>query len=100
MAAIAARYIDRPPCPTKDWPERSRLQHCMALARQWKVQGVVMVQQKFCNPHELEIPEQKRHFEKQGIPTLTLELDAAMPTGQLRIKTEAFLEMLAQVAVF
>ena len=36
LASIAARYIDRPPCSTKDWPERKRLDHVLQLAKDWK----------------------------------------------------------------
>jgi len=91
---LADRYIDRPPCPTKDWEERRRLPHIMKLAKDWKVQGAVMVQQKFCDPHELDLVAIKKNLEDNGIPTLQLELDVTVPIGQFKIRTEAFLEMI------
>ncbi|KUK53283.1 MAG: Putative 2-naphthoyl-CoA reductase gamma subunit [Desulfotomaculum sp. 46_296] len=100
LAAIAARYVDRPACPTKDWPERTRLPHILSLAREWDVQGAVIVQQKFCDPHELDIPAIRKFLDKNGIKTLFLELDVTVPIGQFRIRVDAFLETLSSEDLF
>jgi len=100
LAAIAARYVDRPACPTKDWPERTRLPHILSLAREWDVQGAVIVQQKFCDPHELDIPAIRKFLDKNGIKTLFLELDVTVPVGQFRIRVDAFLETLSSEDLF
>jgi len=93
LDAIAARYIDRPACPSKDWPERTRLQHILKLAQDYNVQGALLIQQKFCNPHGMDIPAIKKNLEKNGIPTLFLEFDITVPAGQFKTRVEAFLEM-------
>jgi len=100
LAAIAARYVDRPACPTKDWPRRSRLDHVLELAQDWNVAGAVVIQQKFCDPHELDIPPQRKNLGENDIPSLFLELDVTVPIGQFRIRVEAFLEMLSQEDLF
>ncbi|MGD8561057.1 MAG: benzoyl-CoA reductase, bzd-type, subunit N [Desulfarculaceae bacterium] len=101
LLAIAKRYITRPPCPTKDWPQRVRLQHVAALAKDWNVAGAVVIQQKFCDPHELDIPEQRRYLKEElDIPSLFLELDVTVPVGQFKIRVEAFLEMLREEDLF
>ncbi len=100
LQAIANRYCDRPPCPTKDWEERSRVPHILALAREWNCRGAVVVQQKFCDPHELDIPSIKKALEAAGIPVLFLELDVTVPLGQFRIRVEAFLEMIQADELF
>ena len=92
LMAIAARYIDRPACPSKDWPERTRLPHILKLAKDFNVQGTLLTQQKFCDPHELDIPAIKQHLEKNGIPTYFLEFDVTVPVGQFKTRVEAFLE--------
>ncbi|MDE3076931.1 MAG: 2-hydroxyacyl-CoA dehydratase, partial [Chloroflexota bacterium] len=56
LAAIGARYIDRPPCPAKDWPARRRIPHILGLAKDYDVQGAILIQQKFCDPHEFDMP--------------------------------------------
>jgi benzoyl-CoA reductase subunit C len=98
--SLAARYIDRPACPSKDWPERTRIPHALALARDYKVQGAILIQQKFCDPHELDIPALKKALEGAGVLTLFLEFDVTVPLGQFRIRVEAFLEMLRQDDLF
>lgn len=101
LAAIAQRYIDRPACPSKDWPERRRVKHILQLAKDWRVHGSILIQQKFCDPHELDIPALRKSLEENGIPTLTLELDVTVPIGQFKTRVEAFLEeMLLEEELF
>ena len=100
LAAIAARYIDRPPCPSKDWPERRRVPHIMTLAQDYGVQGAVLIQQKFCDPHEFDMPAIADALKKEGIPSYNLEFDVTLPLGQFKIRMEAFLEMLRGEELF
>ena len=94
LQAIANRYIDRPRCPTKDYERRDRLSFIMTLAKEYSVQGAIILQQKFCDPHECDIPTIRKTLEEAGIPTYFLELDVTVPYGQFKIRLEAFLEML------
>jgi benzoyl-CoA reductase subunit C len=100
LAAIAARYIDRPPCPTKDWPARLRIPHILEMAKKWNVAGAIVIQQKLCDPHELDIPAITQALEEAGVPALFLEFDVTDPVGQFRIRVEAFLEMLENKDLF
>ena len=96
LEAIAARYVERIPCPTKDWPERTRIKHLKKLAQDWNVQGAVVIQQKFCDPHELDIPAIIKSLKQEGIPAQFLEFDVTVPIGQFKTRVEAFLEMLGE----
>ena len=100
LEAIAARYINRVPCPTKDWVERKRIAHILELAEAWNVDGAVVMQQKFCDPHELDTPAIRKALEENGIKTLFLEFDVTVPVGQLKVRIEAFLEMLDEEDLF
>lgn len=100
LEAIADRYIQRPACPTKDWEKRTRVPHVLNLAKEYDAEGVILVQQKFCDPHELDIPIIKQNFEDKGIPTLFLEFDVTVPLGQFRTRVEAFLEMIGEEDLF
>jgi benzoyl-CoA reductase subunit C len=97
---IADRYIDRPPCPSKDWEERRRFKHVLQMAKDFKVDGIILIQQKFCDPHECDIPILKNYLNENGYPTLFLEFDVTVPVGQMRIRVEAFLEMLGEEELF
>ena len=100
LEAIAKRYIDRVPCPTKDWEDRTRIAHILQLAEQWKVDGAVVMQQKFCDPHELDTPAIRKALEDNGIKTLFLEFDVTVPIGQFKVRVEAFLEMISDEDLF
>ena len=100
LEAIAERYIKRPPCPIKDFPQRDRIPHLISMAKDWKVAGVIIIQQKFCDPHELDKVAVTGALEAAGYPTLYLELDVTVPVGQFRIRVEAFLETLGSEQLF
>jgi benzoyl-CoA reductase subunit C len=94
LQAIAERYVYRTPCPSKDWPYRGRLDVILDFAKEYNVDGAIVIQQKFCDPHECDIPFVRKHLEKNGIPTYFLEFDVTVPAGPFAIRTEAFLETL------
>jgi benzoyl-CoA reductase subunit C len=100
LEAIAARYIERVPCPTKDWVERTRIRHILELAKDWNVAGAIVMQQKFCDPHELDTPAVRKALEDAGIKTLFLEFDVTVPVGQFKVRVEAFLEMFGDEDLF
>ncbi len=94
LEAIATRYVNRTPCPSKDWPERSRLNRILELAKDFNVAGAILIQQKFCDPHEADIPFIRKFLDEHGIPTYFLEFDVTVAAGPFAIRTEAFLETL------
>ncbi len=94
LEAIATRYVQRTPCPTKDWPERTRLKRILELAQEFNVAGAILIQQKFCDPHEADIPFIRKFLDKHGIPNYFLEFDVTVAAGPFAIRTEAFLETL------
>ena len=101
LASIAERYVKRVPCPSKDWPERTRLDHIIKLAKEYDVQGVIVMQMKFCDPHELDTPAIKEALENDvGIPTIFLEFDVTVPIGQFKTRVEAFLEIIREEDLF
>lgn len=94
LEAIAQRYVLRTPCPSKDWPRRSRLDRILHFGKEWHADGAIIVQQKFCDPHEMDIPFVRKHLEENEIPTYFLEFDVTTAVGPFAIRVEAFLETL------
>ena len=93
--AIARRYFARPPCPQKDVGQhRQRLEHITSLARQWRVQGAIILFQKFCDPHGFDLPPVQKALGDMGVKTLFLESDVTLAAGQFRTRVEAFLETM------
>jgi benzoyl-CoA reductase subunit C len=100
LGLIAKRYVERPTCPSKDWMDRSRIDHIIKLAKDYDVKGAIVIQQKFCDPHELDIPALTSELNNTGVKTLFLEFDVTVPIGQFKIRVEAFLEMLQEEDLF
>ncbi len=100
IAAIADRYCERPACPTKDYPLHTRYDHVLKLCQDYGAVAAIFLQQKFCDPHEGDYPDLKKHLEANGIPTLFLEFDITNPIGPFRIRVEAFLETLSEEELF
>jgi len=104
LQAIANHYCDRVPCPNKDWGmedcSRTRFPHILQLARDFRVQGAILTQQKFCDPHELDIPSLRRYLEDNDIPCYFLEFEVTVPVGQFRIRVEAFIEQILAEELF
>ena len=94
LKAIATRYVQRVPCPSKDWPEFTRIKHAVNLAKEFKAQGALVIQNKFCDPHGIEIPPLREALKSAGVSTYPLEFDVTVPWGQFRTRVEAFLETL------
>ncbi len=97
---IAERYIKRVPCPSKDWPQRTRVAHVLELAKTYGIQGAIVMQQKFCDPHEIDTPALIKALNGVGLKTLFLEFDVTVPIGQFKVRVEAFLEMLQEDDLF
>jgi benzoyl-CoA reductase subunit C len=100
VESIATRYIERPACPSKDWIDRTRIPHILSMAKEFDVKGAIVIQQKFCDPHELDIPAITKALQANDIKTLFLEFDVTVPIGQFKIRVEAFLEMLQEDDLF
>lgn len=100
LTRIASRYLDRPPCPSRDWPDRRRAAHIKKLIKDYGVQGVIFIIQKFCDPHELDNPVLSKMVKAMGIPTYHTEFDVTVPLGQFKIRLEAFLEIFEQEILF
>ncbi|MFQ5826287.1 MAG: 2-hydroxyacyl-CoA dehydratase subunit D [Dehalococcoidia bacterium] len=101
LLAIASRYVDKPSCPVKDIvhtstdiTQRPRYRHILNLARDYNVQGAILVYQKFCHPQELDIPSLKKLFGQLDLPTTVLELDTTLAAGPIKTRAQAFLEMM------
>lgn len=95
LLAIAQRYVERTPCPANDWPQRIRFDRILQLARDWRVQGVFICPQAFCDTHGIEIPSLRKFLDDNNIPNYVLELDSTVPVSQFKTRVQAFLEQIS-----
>ena len=65
------------------------------LAKEYKVDGVIDVNLKFCSLYDVEGYTVERELKKAGIPVLGIETDYVdSDAQQLRTRISAFIEML------
>ncbi len=93
LSAISARILERTNCPAKLAGER-RYQQILRFVNDYNVQGVLVVHEKFCNPHGNDYPNVKKLLDTNNIPSLLLELDIPVPSGQIKNRVQTFIEML------
>ena len=95
LQAVAARSLQRTPCPAKHRDDFHRGHALLQLGRQREAQGIVFYLQKFCEPHAFDCGQWRGFLQDNGLPTLLLEDDAISAPAQWRTRLQAFAEMLA-----
>jgi len=90
---LARRYLDVIPCPTK-YPIEPRYGQIFNLIEEYEVQGVIILLQKFCNPHEFELPHLQGLLRDRGIPFICIELDTTYSAEEIQNQAEALIERI------
>ncbi|MCC6159667.1 MAG: 2-hydroxyacyl-CoA dehydratase [Deltaproteobacteria bacterium] len=95
-AALVDLYDSASPCPTHSAEQAPRLAHLDAIMQRCGARGVIIHEQKFCEPQLFDVPALRRHFGAHGIPQLYLEGELESDfSGQARTRIEAFIETLS-----
>ncbi|MGV8058090.1 MAG: 2-hydroxyacyl-CoA dehydratase subunit D [Smithellaceae bacterium] len=96
MEALGKRYTDLSlPCPTHYHPTNLWEKYVKEKAIANKVQGVIILQPKFCEPQMAFYPYLKETLETAGIPHLLLETEHEVTSLEgAKTRIQAFMEML------
>lgn len=95
LAALAARFARRVPCPCKHNPGLDRGDDLLQRVEETRAQGVIFLLLKFCDPHAFDYPYLKDRLAQKKIPSLLLEIEpGSMPLGALDTRLKAFIETL------
>ncbi len=95
IEALADRYIRRMVCPAKHMSTTARGENLVAEALGKKIDGVVFLYLKFCDPHAFDYPYLKEYLAGENIPSMLLEIEEQPPPeGQLKTRFETFIDML------
>ncbi len=95
ITAVAERYYNRIICPAKHSSVTARGNNLVKSAIDRKVQGVIFLMLKFCDPHAFDYPYLKEYLDRENIPNMLLEIEGQLPPeGQLLTRFETFVEML------
>jgi benzoyl-CoA reductase/2-hydroxyglutaryl-CoA dehydratase subunit BcrC/BadD/HgdB len=95
MEALARYYVMGRPVDKHTWNSDQRLELIGMLTEQYKVDGVVSQNIRFCTYLGWDKFDLKKQLQERGIPILELDLEYGHPGGaQMMIRAEAFMEML------
>lgn len=93
MEAILERYLGKVPSGYR-YPLQPRMDWLLQQVKKHRVRGAIFVIPKYCHPYLFEYPYIERSLKENGIATLFLESEGAMPREPIRVRLQAFLEML------
>ncbi|NMB35138.1 MAG: 2-hydroxyacyl-CoA dehydratase [Firmicutes bacterium] len=95
LAALADRQLKRIPGAFYDPPHNPRRHFLVKTARDKKVQGVIFLHLRNCEPENYDFYDNMQALEESGIPAIRIETEfVTAPSGQIRTRVEAFLEMI------
>jgi benzoyl-CoA reductase/2-hydroxyglutaryl-CoA dehydratase subunit BcrC/BadD/HgdB len=94
--ALTERYFASFLCPTKHRGIQAHIETFLEEVDGSGAKGVIFLFYKYCEPHHFDYPDLKMALAARGIPSLFLEVDdPATSQGQLKIRMQAFIEMLS-----
>jgi benzoyl-CoA reductase/2-hydroxyglutaryl-CoA dehydratase subunit BcrC/BadD/HgdB len=95
MEALTQRYFTSFFCPTKHKGSRAHEETLLGEVQKSGAKGVIFLLYKYCEAHYFDYPDLKTALESKGIPCLLLDVeDPSHSLGQLKIRLQAFVEML------
>jgi len=75
---------------------QSRFGYLKGMIRDWKVNGVILLLVRYCDPFAFEMPGLRDYLESIGIPSTYIEYDHTMGSlAPMRTRVEAFLETIS-----
>lgn len=95
VEALAKRSLGRMVCPAKHLSVTARGEHLFTEVNRKRIDGVIFLQLKFCDPHAFDYPYLKDRLHRESVASMLLEIEQQPPPeGQLRTRFETFVEML------
>jgi benzoyl-CoA reductase/2-hydroxyglutaryl-CoA dehydratase subunit BcrC/BadD/HgdB len=93
---LTSRYFTTFLCPTQHKGVHAHIETLLREVEKSGAKGVIFLLYKYCESHFFDYPDLKQALELKGIPTLLLEVeDPSYSIGQLKIRVQAFMEMLS-----
>ena len=94
LKGLINRYLSKVTCPSK-YPSQNRPAFVLDRIRESSAQGVIIIGEKFCDPHLFDLPAIQKKIEALGVSTLWLETElAASGQEQLMTRIESFMGIL------
>ncbi|HAU86239.1 MAG TPA: hypothetical protein DCW90_12320 [Lachnospiraceae bacterium] len=93
---ICDAYLSKSPCPRMEGSASTRANNLLKIIDKYDIDAVIYHSLKFCINHSYDYMQMKELLNDEGIPVLLAESDFSKSgLEQLRIRVEAFMEMLS-----
>jgi bcr-type benzoyl-CoA reductase subunit C len=93
--ALAARQLKRIPSASYDLLHNPRRHYLVETVQEKKVDGVIFLHLRHCEPENFDYYDNLQAFEKAGVPAIRIETEfGGTFSGQLRTRVQAFVEMI------
>ncbi|MFC1858594.1 2-hydroxyacyl-CoA dehydratase subunit D [Thermodesulfobacteriota bacterium] len=93
LEALVDRYLGKIPVGYR-YPFKPRVDWLITQIERFDIKGCIVIIPKYCHPYLLEYPYLERIMKEKEIPTLFLESEPGMPGAPVRVRLQAFVEML------
>ncbi len=94
LKSIARRYLTNFPC-ARMFPSTDRFKLITKLIQDYKVEGIVSQNIRYCVPYAHDLPLLKEHIKEMGVPVLALDIEyGTSGSGQVQTRVQALLEMI------
>jgi benzoyl-CoA reductase/2-hydroxyglutaryl-CoA dehydratase subunit BcrC/BadD/HgdB len=98
IEGLTDRYFTSFLCPTKYKGVHAHAETLLREVQKSGAKGLIFLLYKYCENHFFDYPDLKQALESKGVPTLLLEVeDPSYSIGQLKIRIQAFVEMLSPI---
>jgi benzoyl-CoA reductase subunit C len=76
---------------------QSRFGYLKGIIKDWKINGIIMLLVRYCDPFAFEMPSLKDYLNSIGIPSTYIEYDYTVGAlAPMRTRVEAFIETISQ----
>lgn len=97
LEGILEHYLNRTYCPCKGRLQR-RIDYLLDIVKTKNIQGVIMLHQKFCDPHLWDVRFVREAMQKINIPVLEIEYEQfagdKTTAGGMQTRIQSLLEMI------
>ncbi len=95
VEAVTGRFTERYVCPAKHLGVKFQMENLKKLVKEHKIDGILFMLLKFCEPFSFDYPDIKTGLEQMEIPFLLVEMDRHNEVDeQMRTRIDTMLEIL------
>lgn len=98
LTAICGRLMARTVCPNKH-PADGRYRQILNFVEEFDVQGVLIIHQKFCDPHEFDRPHIEAMLREHRIPTAFIEVETTFSPAHIAGPVSALRDIIETLKV-